>query len=85
MLWRLLHHKDVDNFAFKTIVRDAKKAAIFKDHLGIDAIVGSHKDEGLLESLASEADYVFAIVCIRFCLYHHRTLIRMRRLSGRLR
>ena len=84
MLWRLLHHKDVDNFVLKTIVRDAKKAAVFKDQFGIDAIVGSHKDEGLLESLASEADYVFAIVCIRFCSYHHRTLIRMR-LSGRLR
>ena len=63
VLWRLVQHKDAANFNLKTIVRKAEKARIFKEKFGIDAIEGSHEDEVKLESLASEADYIFAIVC----------------------
>ena len=63
VLWRLVQHKDNANFNLKTIVRKAEKARIFKEKFGVDAIVGSHEDEAKLESLASEADYIFAIVC----------------------
>lgn len=62
MLWRLLHHKNSANFELKILVRSPEKAKIFKEKFGIDAVVGSHRDEDKLEKLAAEADYVFAIV-----------------------
>lgn len=62
VLWRLLHHKNSATFDLKILVRSPEKAKIFKEKFGIDAVVGSHRDEDKLENLAAEADYVFAIV-----------------------
>lgn len=62
VLWRLLHHKNSANFDLKILVRSPEKAKIFNEKFGIDAVVGSHRDEDKLEKLAAEADYVFAIV-----------------------
>ena len=49
----------------KILVRDPVKARTFKEKFGIDAVVGSHKDVDKLETLTSEADYIFAIVNIQ--------------------
>ncbi|KAI5122913.1 hypothetical protein M0805_007591 [Coniferiporia weirii] len=61
VLWRLLYHKIASDFNFKVLVRSAEKAKLLATLFGVEAVVGSHADEDKLESLADEADYVFAI------------------------
>lgn len=50
------------------LVRDPAKAKVFKEKFGIEALVGSHSDEALLEKEVKNADYVihtvrFSYVC----------------------
>ncbi|KAJ7103955.1 hypothetical protein B0H15DRAFT_46 [Mycena belliarum] len=60
VLTRFMEHPNAKAFHFTVLVRDPKKAAIFEE-LGVQAVVGSHKDAALVEKLASEADVVIAI------------------------
>jgi D-arabinose 1-dehydrogenase-like Zn-dependent alcohol dehydrogenase len=59
---RFLAHPRASTFQITVLVRDAKKAEKLME-LGVDAVVGSHKDAPLVEKLASEADVVIAMVC----------------------
>ncbi|KAF7334916.1 hypothetical protein MVEN_02241300 [Mycena venus] len=60
VLTRFLAHPRANSFQFTVLVRDPKKAEVFKE-LGVTAVVGSHSDAELVERLASQADVVISI------------------------
>ncbi|KAF7318825.1 hypothetical protein HMN09_00217800 [Mycena chlorophos] len=59
ILDRFLKRPDVDAFEWTVIVRDPKKAEIFRT-FHVNVVEGSHADAQLMEKLASEADAVIA-------------------------
>ncbi|KAF8645384.1 hypothetical protein AX16_007886 [Volvariella volvacea WC 439] len=59
VLVRLLEHPSSSTFNITALVRNADKAAKLKD-LGVNAVFGSLSDLGLLEELASQADFIFS-------------------------
>ncbi|KAF7344096.1 NAD-P-binding protein [Mycena venus] len=60
VLTRFLAHPRANTFRFTVLVRDPKKAEVFKE-LGVKAVVGSRSDVELVERLASQADVVISI------------------------
>ncbi|KAF8885460.1 hypothetical protein BD779DRAFT_674409 [Infundibulicybe gibba] len=60
VLVRFLRHPEFKSFSITALVRSSKKAEKLKT-LGINAVVGSHSDLQLIEKLASEAEFIFAM------------------------
>jgi len=60
VLLRFLNHPNTTSFDITALVRSPEKAEKLKT-LGVNAVVGSHSDSPLVETLASEADFVIAM------------------------
>ncbi|KAF9565249.1 NAD(P)-binding protein [Agrocybe pediades] len=60
VLARFLAHPDFPSFNITTLVRSPEKAEKLKA-LGVEAVVGSHSDEKLVEVLAAKSDVVIAM------------------------
>ncbi|KAF4612613.1 hypothetical protein D9613_011857 [Agrocybe pediades] len=60
VLNRLLEHPDASTFAFTALVRSSLKASKL-EAIGVKAVVGSLKDEPLVESLAADADMIISM------------------------
>ncbi|TFK40282.1 NAD(P)-binding protein [Crucibulum laeve] len=60
VLARLLEHPDAGSFHVTALVRSEEKANKLKA-LGVNAVVGTHSELGLIKDLASEADVVIAM------------------------
>ncbi|PAV17650.1 NAD-binding protein [Pyrrhoderma noxium] len=59
VLWRLLNHSDCSSFTIKALFRDRTKANRFQDEFSVESVVGNLSELKKLETLASEADYIF--------------------------
>lgn len=60
VLTRLINHPDFKSFEITALVRSADKAERLRK-FGINVVVGSHKDEALVEQLTSQTDVVIAV------------------------
>jgi len=68
VLNRLLSHPDASTFAFTALVRSAAKASKL-EAIGVKTVIGSLKDDALVESLATEADIVISTVCLTSMIF----------------
>ncbi|KAF4612137.1 hypothetical protein D9613_004521 [Agrocybe pediades] len=59
ILARFLEHPDFASFKITTLVRSPEKAEKIRA-LGVDAVVGSHNDSELMQSLTASNDVVFS-------------------------
>lgn len=57
----LSKYTDFPEYEVTALVRSAEKAKLLES-LGINAVIGAHDDETLMESLAAETDIVIATV-----------------------
>ena len=73
VLTRLIDHPDFKSFEITALVRSTDKAERLRK-FGINVVVGSHKDEALVEQLTSQTDVVIATVCFAWFLYCLRPL-----------
>ncbi|KAF8885461.1 hypothetical protein BD779DRAFT_1786865 [Infundibulicybe gibba] len=60
VLVRFLQHPKFESFSITALARSSEKAERLKT-LGINAVVSSHSDLQLIEKLASEAEFIFAM------------------------
>lgn len=63
VLARFLQRPDFSSFNITALVRSPEKADKLRA-LKVNAVVGSHSDVPLMESLAADSDYVIATVCV---------------------
>ena len=61
VLKRLLEHSDVASFTITALVRSEDKAKKLSE-LGVKTVLGAHENLDLLENVASQSDFVFAMV-----------------------
>ena len=66
MLARFLERPDLDSFKITVLVRSPEKAKKLEAH-NLHAVVGSHSDVPLMESLAADSDVVIATVRTASC------------------
>jgi uncharacterized protein YbjT (DUF2867 family) len=66
VLTRLLEHPEASTFNITVLTRSSEKAKLLGKN-GVTAVVGSLDDRSIVEKLASEADYAFAIVSFLSC------------------
>ncbi len=67
VLARFLKRSDFSSFKITVLVRSPEKAKKLEAH-NLHAVVGSHSDVALMESLAADSDVVISTVRANYCL-----------------